>query len=418
MSEHSRFGGSSASRWLHCAGSTALIAAAPRAPSSKYADEGTLAHDFAAWALSEGERDIVQHVGMTLDAEVGAIALTDEMARAVQIYLDAVWAEHDRHPGAYLFVEERFEFVMEAAVPGEVFGRNDAMVYHPKAGRLVVFDYKHGAGVFVSEDNNEQLKFYAAGAVFSHDDWTVREVVTTIVQPRIHDAEPVREWKFELTELLEFKQQCEEAIELSELVGRHGPPHVSNFRVGSWCRWCDAAPFCPAKAKQVLYALDFHPEQQPDIVDMNAEHLTDPKAMDTERLAKIVAGLAVLNAWANQCQQILEGLVLAGIPVPGWKAVDKVGRSKWIEDEEVIAGELEFTYGIDEALVRPKKLTTISDVEKLMKSFGADKAAIAAFKLRTTRKESSGVTIAPESDSRPAVDVLATAFDGVNVSDE
>ena len=44
-------GGSTAKRLINCPGSAALVASVPPAPSSKYADEGTLLHNAIAECL-------------------------------------------------------------------------------------------------------------------------------------------------------------------------------------------------------------------------------------------------------------------------------------------------------------------------------------------------------------------------------
>src|ERR1700761_3647489 len=164
MAGHSEYGGASLKRGILCPGSVALLRTVPTQPSTIYADEGTLAHEWAAWALTEGERDLLQHVGMTLDAAVDAVKLTEEMARGVQLYIDAVWKEFDLTKDARIYVETSFNIDVEAAEPGEVHGRNDCIIYHPSTGRVRTFDLKYGAGQRVDVEDNEQAKFYSTGA--------------------------------------------------------------------------------------------------------------------------------------------------------------------------------------------------------------------------------------------------------------
>ena len=93
--KHATFGGSSASRWLNCAGSTMLIASVPAKPSSGYADEGTVAHELAARCLKE-DRHPRGFVGQTFDG-LPPIAVTEEMCTAVVTYLEAVTHELAHH---------------------------------------------------------------------------------------------------------------------------------------------------------------------------------------------------------------------------------------------------------------------------------------------------------------------------------
>ena len=124
----------------------------------------------------------------------------------------------------------------------------------------------------------------------------------------------------------------------------------------------------------------------------------------------------LMNDWLRTVQEYVEGLLLSGASVPGWKVVEKIGRAKWVSDEEKIAGTLSLFYDIPEDLVRPRRLTTIGDVTKLLKAAGATKPEIDTFLMDNTIKESSGLTVAPESDRRPAVNAAERAFGDVNLS--
>ena len=409
---HSRFGGSSADRWLNCPGSTALIATLPPRPDSVYAAEGTAAHELARLCLT---RD--QHPTLYLGETLEGFVVTQEMCDAVVVYLNAVDTEKARTKTAELYVEQGFVLQIDSAADGEVFGTNDAMVYHPSEGRLVVFDYKHGVGVSVSAEDNAQLKFYAAGAVFSKPEWKLSELILCIVQPRARslallpdDADPelkrgIQKWPMDVLELMEFQGDVNEAI-------AKAAAHPDEFTTGSHCKWCDAAPVCPAKEAEVLRAaqLDFA-----DMTEISTDVLPEPKTFDTARLGQILQTGKILNDWLNQIQEYVEGLVLSGVPVEGWKAVEKIGRAKWVAADEDVAGYVDMMFGIDQDSIRPRKLVTIGEFEKLMKAAGATKAQIDDAKLLYTIKESSGLTLAPASDKRPAVNAIAAAFEAVTI---
>ena len=151
---------------------------------------------------------------------------------------------------------------------------------------------------------------------------------------------------------------------------------------------------------------------------ITADALPDPKTYDMDRLGQILQAGQILNGWLNQVQEYVEALVLAGQPVAGWKAVEKIGRAKWVSADEEVADYADMVFGIDVEQIRPRKLTTITEAEKLLKAAGATKAQIDDFKLRFTLKESSGLTIAPTSDRRPAVNAIADAYSGINLTAE
>jgi hypothetical protein len=412
---HSRFGGSSASRWMACPGSVALCATVPPGKSSAYAEEGTRAHGFAEHFLKSGERDAFQHIGMTLDGALDAVPLTEDMARAVQDYLDAVWAEADASPDAELYVEQGFALDLDAAEPGEVFGTNDALVYTPSKGRLAVFDYKHGAGVSVDVTDNTQLKFYAAGAALGKP-WKIREIELIIVQPRAMDAEEqgaVKRWSMDPVELVEFKGELEAAVLRAKALMRQQEPDDVTYYPGDHCRWCPAAAVCPAKEQEALGALadDFA-----SVADITADKLPEPSTLDVERLGAILKAVDVISGYGEQVRQFVESQMMAGMAVPGWKVVDKVGRRKWASADEDIAGYLDMMYGVDADQLMPRKLVTITEAERLLKAAGGGKAAKDDLTLRFTVKESSGRTIAPISDRREAVNAIETDFASVNLT--
>ena len=133
------------------------------------------------------------------------------------------------------------------------------------------------------------------------------------------------------------------------------------------------------------------------------------------RVAEVLKGLQVLTSWAASVQEFAEAHMITGnLEVPGWKVVQKIGRAKWIDADAEVAGYLELMFELPIDDVLPRKLATITSVEKMMKSADATKADIDAMKLKYTIKESSGVTIAPVGDRREAVNPAAQ-FDGVKV---
>ena len=417
---HSRYGGSVIGRVIACPGSVALCDTVPKRPEGPYAIEGTAAHFVAEQCLKTNVP-----ASEFLDfryTKPGSqqIVVTGNMVDAVQVYLDEV--NREVSDDGELYVEVGFDIESEAA-PGEVWGSADAVVYHPSTGRLRIFDYKHGVGVSVSAEDNAQPKFYAMGAVFSHPDWKISQIVCTIVQPRARDAEEagaVKDWAFGVVELLEFQDEVETAIAtassythdivLEMFEGRI--KDLTLFNTGSHCRWCDAAAVCPAKEREALAAaqLDFA-----TVTEISAADFPEPKTLDVAKLSAIVAGLNLVTAWQAQCQECLEGLVLSGVEVPGWKAVEKIGRAKWVEDPTEIVAYAGMTFDLTEDQIMPRTLTTIGDAEKLLKAAGASKEQVDTFKMKFTIKESSGLTIAPSTDRRPAIDAIAADFGAVKL---
>lgn len=434
---HSDFGGSVIGRVIACPGSVALVKTVPERHSSAYADEGTFAHALGEKHLLARNFDAQQSIGDEIASPKLASkkVVTAEMAAAVQVYLDAVQEEMNRSADPILLIEERFTLPIATAEEGEVFGANDALVYHPSLGRLVVFDYKHGAGVSVSVEDSPQLKFYAAGAALSHPEWNIAELELVIVQPRARDADQydvpgVKRWPMDTFELIEFVGTVEQAVrrakDAEQGMSATGRPQFMHEAVGEstqaiaagdHCRWCDAAAVCPVKQQEVVASigLDFH-----DIAGISPKALPEPKDMDTGRIAALLQGLDVLTAWANQVRDFAYNCLVQGVAIPGFKLVDKQGRRKWIDAEGDIAAYLEMVYGVEGDDVFPRKLVTITEAERLVKAKITDKAerasALADISLRFTLKDSSGLTTVADTDKRDAVPAGAAAdFAGVSI---
>jgi hypothetical protein len=376
MAHHSRFGGSNAARYIACPGSVALLATLPEPPSSAAADEGTWAHAIGAYCLQEKIRFAAKllHTSLPFGVEVpngyvGKI-VDEDTAAAVQVYLDVVWSEMERHAGAKLFVEHRFSLDIAGCEADEVGGTVDAMIYHPHSGRLVTIDYKHGKGVGVVAEDNAQAKFYTCGAVFSHPDWIIRDIEVVIVQPRQAntDLEPVRRWSMPQYELLEFVDELTTAVAQVKRIDAVGAWMPADFRAGDHCdkTFCHArgTGLCPAYAGRALAALG---QDYASVVAVRAQDLPEPKTFDVAELGRLMGALPLIADWLNQVQAYAEALMLSGTAIPGFKVVEKIGRRKFVAADEEVAGYAEMLFGLDPDQVRPRKLATLTECEKLLK---------------------------------------------------
>lgn len=411
--DHSKWGGSICKRYRACPGSVAACAAVEKLPSSSFAEEGTLAHSFAERFLADQVRNCAEFVGFTLDGDNRP--LTKEMATAVQFYLDTVWAEVDQDEEAIYKVEQKFVLPIASAPAGHVFGRNDCLVYSKKHRKLTVLDYKHGFQPVEVEDN-DQGKFYGAGAALSEmaRDWPIREVEIIIVQPNARDADTVgavRRWTWNPVDLLEFVAELEKDIAVTL---QPDAPIVP----GDHCRWCDAGPFCDVRAKAALTKAGM---AFTDVALLGTKDLPVVQAVDVDRLVKLKHVCDVFADWGKKIEERMLGMLEQGQTVPGFKLVEKMARRKWQSAGDDVAGYMATVYGIDVNEILPPSLVTITEAEKLLALKISDKAALKAAKddvsLRFTIKESSGTTMAPESDRREAINrEPAKAFAGVTIS--
>ena len=409
MAAHSPFGGSQASRYMKCPGSIALAEHAPPAPSSVYAEEGTLAHLLAETALESGLRTAAPFLAGGRGFNE---AVTQEMVDAVNVYLKAVWDECGQFSD--LEVEQRFKISVPSAPDGEVFGTNDALVFNHDTGKLTIFDYKHGAGVLVDAEDNVQLKFYALGAIQSHPEWDVAEIELVIVQPRAHNAgedEGIKRWSLPMCEVIDFPEELDAAIALCKTDN-------APLNAGNHCRFCPASTICTARADAFVKEC-VNDYAGVSFEDLEASDLSATVVLDdVAKLARILEAYDNLSPWIGAIRERVDQLLLAGVDVPGFKVVEKVARRKWVSDEDEVSSYLDLAYGIPEELSRPRKLVGITEAKRLLKSFvPKDQYSEAERDLTLcfTIKESSGLTTALASDKRVGISPVAAEFGSVQL---
>lgn len=373
MAAHSKIGASSMHRWSKCPGSVQLSQGIP-SRTSAHAEEGTRAHEMAAAFLIDGSAG---------DPE--AKDYDTEMADNLRVYIDEI--EKLRKPkGSSSYIEHRFN--LDNIYPG-AFGTADAVVYDPNTKILHVCDLKYGAGVAVevvtfekdSKGNtkpvpNPQLAFYGLGALLStgHPAETVELM---IVQPRApHQDGPIRRWPIDAIDLTDFAADLVKYAKATE--AKDAP-----LLPGDWCRWCPAAGVCPsiaAKAQEKA-KLEFKPTF----------------SYDEKVLSETLHWLPILETWIKGVREFAYAEAEHGRPAPGWKLVEKRATRKWQGDEDTTAAELKKRFIVDDDDIFEKKLLTPAKVEALIGKTNAKKMEDLVV------KESSGCTLAPDADKRPAI---------------
>lgn len=393
---HASLGASAAYRWSACPGSVRLSAEVDgESGSTVYAREGTAAHELCEMCLNSG-RDAIEFI----DREIGEFTVDEEMAEAVQVYLDAVRAVKDN--SALMMVEKKFSLdalLAGTALQGLMFGTNDCCVVtrHPELpgqDRLYVYDYKHGRGVAVEVKGNLQLRYYALGASLALSHHPIADIEIVIVQPRArHPDGPVRRETVTPYELVEWSADL---VEAAERTLQPDAPLIA----GEHCGWCPAQGFCPAArdASLAVAKMQFQPlpEQDPIIVPPAPETLTP------EQIGRILDKAEVVKDWIEAVKADAHLRLDRGIKIPGWKLVQKRATRKWASDDETTAASLDLM-GLDIDQIYVSKIRTVAQVEKSLPK--GQRAALEALYV----KESSGTTIAREGDSRAALPDKASA---------
>lgn len=384
---HADLSASAAYRWMACGGSVRLSRGKPNR-SSPYAIEGAVAHIVGERCLTNPKLDIDSFVGLEIKEPESKelVEITQEMADNVSIYTN--YCKSLMRPGSMWWVERKFSLAT-LDPPDDMYGTSDFPVYEPAERVLEIVDLKYGQGVTVEVEENEQEMYYALGAVMAiqaEERLPIERVKITIVQPRIpHINGPIRSWEISIEELLAF------ADRLLVLARRALSPDAP-LVPGDHCRFCPVAGECPALSRHAgaIAQVEFD-----DIVDVPPS----PETLPAEVLAHILDNLDILTAWANAVRANALARLEQGQPVPGYKAVPKRASRKWINPEEV-AERLD-ALGFTQEQVIEQKVRSVAQLEKKVgpakfgKMIGGAKDLI--------EKVSSGYTLAPDADVRPAL---------------
>ena len=404
---HALLAPSAAKRWMACPPSAQLEARVPERDTD-YTREGTLAHKLAETLLTRyvrsersaliedieaSMREVIQTVG--LDAEMSAIWAEAEandwdfwgMLRTVHDDYVAIvfqdWlATRAKDKGTRLDVEVRLDLTQ--FIP-EGFGSADAVI--SGAGVLKVYDLKYGKGVKVDAVENPQIMIYGLGALLAYDFLATDVIEMHIVQPRLRHAsvysvtcEALLQWGFH---------------ELAPAAAKAwtGEGELSS---GEHCRFCKVAARCPGLRERARVAVT---------------SAADPRLLTGEDLAASYGELETVKAWCKAVEE--EALRVCASPsgLPGYKLV--AGRSvRSISDPERAIAALHAAGFVDDAILRPRELKTVTDLEKLLR-----KAAFQEILGPYVVKPQGKPAIAREDDPRPAwspADGAAADFSDIN----
>lgn len=360
--QHSNIvGGSTAKRVIACPASVKLVQQIPSKDiPNEFADRGTLLHNVIADVLEFNEAP-EKYLGTKYKEQTLTQELIDEK---IDVALAAL-AEIDPDRRMAYMVETRVGF--GDFLPG-VFGSTDLLGRIDN--RAIVLDWKFGDGVLVTAEENYQLLFYAAAAMRTDKaKWIFEgatEIECIIVQPP-----EIRRWVTTPQRVALFEQELRRAVHASQ-------SEAPMFDTGDHCRWCAAKPICPKMTGQVERVLQNKLQALP----------IDQIALQLEQADTIESYIKDLRALATQ---MLEN----GQPVPGFKLVAKRATRQWADEDKVVKWVDENKLSIKE--VWDIKMKSPAQLEKVLKTHKIELPSELVVSV------SSGSTLAPESDSRPAV---------------
>jgi len=374
--------------------------------TSEYADWGTAAHFLAAVCLRE-ELNPADDKGsyISVDPDTGETAYADEgilidddMIVCVRAYVHAI-REYSCSAGSTLLVEQA---VPISHITGEdgATGTADAIILTPDGKELQVHDLKTGRGVRVEAKDNEQLMLYALGAleVISLMQDPPETIRLVIHQPRV-SSQP-DEWDLPLASLEEWGLTASEKA-AEAIMGLEGLTPARLTPGEKQCKWCKAKATCPAATQQVLNTVaDDFVDLTKEVAPQLASATERIQNSDTAHLAEMLRQVDFIEDWCKAVRGRVESEMLSGNAVPGFKLVQgRAGPRKWSSEAEAEAAFKSMRLKKEE--MYEFKLISPTKAEKLLAE-----SPKRWERLQSLVTQSAGsLSVAPEDDKRPAVQV-------------
>lgn len=334
---HSPIGPSSAKRILACPGSVELVAKCPKQESSRYAEEGTLAHEVAeAYVL-----------GNPLPAGVD-----EEMIAGAKMYAGLIEDITLASEVVNLHIQLEAK-VCATSIREDAWGTCDAYLITDNV--LHVIDYKYGKGFAVSVENNEQLLMYATGVMDGLEAKFIIDIIELyIVQPRNGG---ISKWSITYADIVDFAERMKEALKSTKL------------NISDSCRWCPALAICPKQLENIQDKFGVQPDEPiktlPSIEDVSAE-----------KFKVLLDNADLLESWIKAVRSQAFASLGRGMIIDGYELTEGLGNRKW-KDEEFAKRQMVKLYG-DTNDFYDIKFKSPTQLEKL----GLDKESIAVLVTR------------------------------------
>ena len=335
---HSEFSPSQLHRIIECPGSVQLYRELkPVNVSSDYAEEGTVLHDYMSRLLTGKMKlqDIMEPEWRTL-------------CKQAYDYVMAVKGDSDSR--IISEVQVRIKDLPE------VYGTSDVIMTDNTNRHIHVMDFKFGAGIPVSCEDNAQFYAYVLGAIDTLHLDTTWDITVHVIQPRLDNF---ASQKVSWNKLSTWKETVLRPAILNALSDE---PRFKPTAIG--CRWC----LCKARC-QACYAA-----AQEAAVDVFGTYgLVQKKAAITpEELSRFYKSAAVLKAQIKATEDYVLTELMAGRKIPGYKMVYGRATRKW-KDEVLAARYLTDKYDADPEDLYETKFKSPAQIEKILKEVKKDK---------------------------------------------
>ena len=380
---HALLSPSSSHRWMHCTPSARLEENLPESTSSA-AEEGTVAHELAEYALDmylKGEYLPLLDELPTPKHIAENKYYSSEMDKYVTDYICYVCDLYETQEGAEMHIERKFD--LTSYVP-ECFGSCDCDIVGEKV--LNIIDLKYGKGVPVDAKDNSQLMMYALGVLRTLSPKRQAEIETV----RMHIAQ-VRLGNYSVFEMA-ARDLTHWGIHVLRPTAEKAWAGQGETKVGSHCKFCKFKAQCRAQKEALVNEFETHGET---------------KALTLDEIGDILSKSDMFTDWLASVKTFAMQAATRGEKVKGWKLVE--GRSvRAINDTETAIERLK-AIGFSTEDITNSKLKGIGDLERLV-----GKKPLAATLDGLIVKPQGLPTLAPESDKREALSPTIDDFEELN----
>jgi hypothetical protein len=349
MSEHAPISMSGLHRSLNCLGSYNACKDLPKQPPNKYAAEGTVAHELAASAL---ERIRVRPLWSRFDPTDWAlngkyhpdgieVTLTAEMVEAVQVYIEFVQTQEKKY-------DEQPEIERKVKITDDCWGTADSIIYSPYR-ILIVNDYKHGTGIQVDAEMNEQLLGYAYARLKelpSDEGNAIAKVQMNIIQPR-GAGEAIKTFEMHPRDLIAWAHGV-----LYPAIEAMKKPNAK-LTPGDWCKYCPAALTCPALKKTNLEVAKLAFQEPVQWIDV----------LTPKQIADLLDKESVVMAFYKRLNEHAAELASKNVKLPGYTYQKKFGHRKWKDGAEALFEN--FPNAFETKLKSPSQIEKLKLVDNL-----------------------------------------------------
>jgi len=406
MAAHAQLSPSKAYRYIACPGSVREEAKYPETPGGPGAIDGTHTHTLLEHCIKAGLADPSSMIGVKMTDHEGEFVVDKERAERVSFAMDYIRAASCFDGPAFPVYSERRVNPQWFIGRDDMAGTVDVQIHGTEV--LEIIDYKDGMNN-VSAKDNEQLELYALGVLASlnlpvNGAYPWSKVRMTIIQPklRLKGLPGIDSHDMTVQQVLDLIPKY---VNAGAQVDRPDAPLNPGEKQCKYCR----ASGCAARGQAAMAAAGVaFPSFLPAAAPSQQVAEQDPAAMTNERLAEILEAAPLMRQMIEQAEAEAQRRMESGVTIPGLKLVYGRGSQAWNLPEEQIAEKLK-GMGVPKDAVWVTKLVSPAQAKKLSwEKRDGTKKQLTERQLKTLETEyisklGGKLTVAPESDPRPAV---------------